>query len=313
MPRPTAHVLAAHFAERQAGRDRSALGPSDTSRVCDRRTAFALQDTPTTDSPYTLTAAEVGTMLHSAWGSIMAEAHTPGLLIEEPVTVPGLRPGSADMIDPGDFTVTDLKTVGARRFDSWYDGGGPPESVWQQVALYAYGWLLANPDDADWTLIVEALCRETGRVRQYSRPYDEEYAAAALQSLVDAQERLRSTPWDEVGARAGVWCSSCPWRTPCLGPDEKPEPAHVSDPEAVEAAALEYLDLRRQINELEDRREKLLAEFGDADGTYGSVSITWTKQSEQVDWKEARRLLVEEHGIPLPIKGMTRRRIVKRA
>jgi PD-(D/E)XK nuclease superfamily protein len=315
-------VLGNYFATLQAERKHDdKFGPSDTGRVCDRRSAFRLQEIPPSDPPgHAMTVADVGSMLHLAWASIMEKNH-PGSLFEHPVRIPGLRDGRADCIDTLEPAVIDLKTVNVFRYDAWHDAGGPPEGIWQQVALYAYGFTTdpnCHPElaDAQWWLHVDALCREDGRVTRYSRPYDESYAVEALARLVWDAEELGSTPWTQVAPTAGVWCKTCPWRTACLGPDDVPQPAHVTDPAAVVATAEEYMALRAQITDLEARKTKCLAQLGDANGQYGEVFVGYTnpKPGGAMDWKALRAGFVEAYGEhALPKKTAPRARIVRRA
>lgn len=296
-----ADLLNRYESDRKDDRQAAALGPSATSVACRRQTAFGLQDVTPTDRPPTVTAATVGTMLHEvvaarwlAWAD--ERGYAPGeFTVEERVTVPGMpRDGTTDVVDRRLKLVRDLKTVNRFRFDAWLNAGGPPDSVWQQVGIYALG-VGADPS---WALVVDALCRETGRTYTYVADFDRDAATAAVERIATLDATLRSVPVMDVPAdgkgRDTFPCDRCPWATLCLGPDG-PEPVHP-DAATVQAAADRYLEAGRHVSEWEAEKARARAEIGDATGTFDTVKITLTTPKPAVDWKALRAGWVEAFG-----------------
>jgi hypothetical protein len=286
------------YAIRQQNPDQqAALGPSSTNLPCRRKMAFILHGVPEVAQ---VSGATVGTMLHETvtqawlrWAE--QEGYEPGeLSVEQPVLIPGLpRSGQADVIDRRMKAVRDLKTLGRMRFDSWVDTG-PPEHVWEQVQMYALG----VGADHTWTVVIDGLCRETGRSFSWGRDYDAEAAAAAVQRIAELDLYLRSTDPMEVPAdgkgRGSFPCDYCHVATLCLGPDLQPVPYHP-DPETVQVAAERYLEMNRVIKEAETAKEHARADLADAEGQFGEYVIKRSTRSN-VDRKEVAAAYREAYG-----------------
>ena len=225
MPEVTLHdLLADHETDRQGLRPPGLTASSNTP-ICFRQTALKLHNIPPSDPVEPVTAATVGTLIHDAVARIW-QAADPDALVE----VTGAH-GTADVVRPNHLGVRDLKAVSGWVFDQWA-ADGPPDSVWTQLAIYAHD----HDAGDDWTLIVDALCRDDGRCATYSRPYSRaagEEAAGALRDL--AWDLTGSSPWDAEpsGAWGAAWvCQRCPWATLCGQGTRPPEPpTDLDDPQ----------------------------------------------------------------------------------
>lgn len=239
---------------------------------CPRQQVLEVQGVPPTDESPTVTAATVGTMLH-AWYEDWWRKHDPGAMVEVRT-----QHGQADVYRPDREEIRDLKTVNARKFDSWRVHEGPPGEVWDQLAVYAHD----NDLPEGGTLVVDALCRETGRAATYTQVY----STAWGQEVVDALEALAATvatadPWDTpVGERSGRgdwFCDRCPWRSECLGEDVPRQVAamDVSDIEDAAARWLEAKELAATAKALQAEAKNVLR---GVNGEYGRFSVSYREQ-----------------------------------
>lgn len=282
-------LLAAWEAEKAADRDDTHVSPSSLGNYCRRQLAYRLTLTPASDDPDTVTVATVGSLVHAGlarlWDddpdTLGTEVRTPGSGSTDVVQTIGEDP--AWEFDPEDRVITgsgplivrDTKTVARTKFDRWERNDGPTEDVWAQVM--DYGRRLGADDT--WTVVVDALCRETGRCATYARPFDPVQAEEAAIALEALQERYGQgdpdlAPADRDGH--GDWfCDSCPWLTRCAGPDGRPNVTEL-DPEVAEETIAEYVKWNTIANDAAAKAKAARTALGGTTGRYGEWRISWS-------------------------------------
>jgi hypothetical protein len=189
------------------------------------------------------------------------------------VEVSGLH-GTLDAVNRELREVRDLKSVSRSRFDSWRVKGGPPKKVWQQAHVYG----VDQGADDTWTIIVDALCRETGRTETYPMPFDPILAAEAMDELAEGTERvikgLPPIPDDRYGHGDPV-CDNCPFLNACWGESDQDHP--VFDGADIEKFAIEYLEAQVEAREAEERKKIARSRLAGAEGPYGDVVVKWSE------------------------------------
>lgn len=277
-------------AEKSAERDPTRLSPSDADPLCGRALAYRINATTPTDDVDTVHVGTVGSLIDvgvmAQWRAESDENVVQGCR-PDPMAVGGEArvyrgPGTPDVIRPAHREVRDLKSLSRAKFDRWEALDGPPDNVWVQPEQYAAAWIdQEDTDPAGWTLLIDAICRETGRCATYHRPYDPEHTGelgATLQAVRDSLEGRDpdTVPADRPGR--GDWvCDGCPWQTRCLGNDDRPavipeglQPAELAD------SATQY----RYWNAIKldaDRKAKAARNrLRGADGTFGGFKVWWT-------------------------------------
>jgi len=254
---------AGRAAERPAGLTASGLHP-----ICPRQTALRLQGMEPTDDEPGHGANTVGTALHEVYARLWRAAD-PEAVVER-----SGRHGTPDVVRKGQ--IRDLKTLNRLKFDLWAAQDGPPDSVWDQLSIYAHDNGLTDQD----ALVVDAWCRETGRTATYQRIYlvhDGEEAVQRLEAL--GADLAGGDPW-EIGTgdrrgRGDFFCDRCPFRSPCLGeqmwPDEPP-----ADAADLAAAAQEYLAAGQDEKDARNRKEAAKKRLRERPGTYDGWRVTYS-------------------------------------
>jgi hypothetical protein len=215
------HTLLAEYEGDHQGARPNGLTASGLHPVCHRQTAYDLNGYEPTNETDPVSAATVGTMLHETYEKLW-RAHDPDALVE----VRGVH-GQADVVrlhtDPPE--IRDLKTKGKRGFDWWVNNGKPDDTIWDQLAIYAHDNNL--PDDAE--LVIDALCRDTGRTAEYRLLYQVEHGERVVRELEALSASLTDVdPLDvETGKRRGAhgreyFCPRCPWVDACLDDAGRP-------------------------------------------------------------------------------------------
>lgn len=265
-------ILSAFEAARQSERP-SGLTASGLHPICPRQTAYQLQDVPKTDDEPTVSAATVGTMLH-AWYENYWRTTDPGAMVE----VRGAH-GQPDVYRPDVPEVRDLKTVNRYKFDAWLAQNGPSDDVWDQLAIYGHDVDL--PDDAD--LVIDALCRETGRAATYVATYAREWGQDVVTRLEATSRTLTTvTPGDApVGGREGrgdYFCDRCPWRSLCLGEAGDPSRGQYDEGEIISAAALHEQGAIRE-KEGKEMKKRAKSVLSGITGTFGEFDVKWVERT----------------------------------
>ncbi len=265
-------ILEAFESTRSAARPEG-LTASGLHPICKRQTAWRLQGTaPTDDEPLT-GAATVGTMLH-AWYETYWRQTDPGAIVEQR----GAH-GTPDVYRPDVPELRDLKTLNRRKFDAWL-ATGVPSDVWDQLAVY--GFDVGLPDEAD--LVVDALCRETGRSHTYVASYAREWGLDVVTDLEGLSVSLTASDPLGVptGARSGRgdwFCDRCPFRSMCLTGDE-PTRGEYDDEQIVAAAELyeRGAALSREADALKKEGRGVLK---GVTGEFGEYEVRWTETERQ--------------------------------
>ena len=188
--------------------------------ICPRQTAFqALGEEPTHPERLHVPAANtVGTMLHEVYASFWKRQ--PRTIVETPTAY-----GTPDVVlldDGGEVTqVRDLKTVGTRKMRGWIRADGPPDHVWDQLAIYGY----ASGATEDSTLVIDALARETGEAATFTTPYDPAWGARVAEALEAKAQDMTARPGlqQPTNGRTGddAFCRRCPFQGYCLAEMER--------------------------------------------------------------------------------------------
>ena len=278
-------VKALHEKENKRGRSTQVqIGPSELGG-CRRKVWYRLNNQPETNDNELKLAAIMGTAIHTAIESSLAE--NKDVLLEQTVEYGGMK-AHVDCFIPGTGDVVDWKTVKAKNLSYF-----PSQQQRWQVQVYGYlidksGLgkvqnvnLVAIPRDGDERDILV-----------HSEPYDEAVALEALNWL-DAIKTSDVTPAPE---RDESYCKFyCKYydasgEMGCVGLKKertKTELPVIEDAEAGNTA-LHYLQIDEQIKELEAKKSELRDNlFGITGVTNTGIEVKWTTtQSNTVD-KEA--------------------------
>jgi hypothetical protein len=311
---PTARALAAR-ALAAAGRDvmDDIVDAADASytpsgnrgpRVSDvgacRRSVWYRENPPDGFTPDPLLyrrQAGLGSVIHAQAATVRA-ARYPWRWYETEIVVPGLdKRARIDEYDPILGEVTDLKTVGTRRWEIVGDYG-PDDSAWSQVSVYGYALdELGLPVRSLRIIVVN---RDTGAEESFTRDYDPGVARAALDDLIELATMLDlgvTLPRDGSGPGTDWRCRACFARSHCWNipaaqaADRSPESYTILGPDptaaVIEWAGLQVLDASaaRLAAKKAEAAAKALVD-GVPDGTYGDVTVKTTRR-EMPDYKES--------------------------
>jgi CRISPR/Cas system-associated exonuclease Cas4 (RecB family) len=278
-------IKALHEKENKRGRSTQVqIGPSELGG-CRRKVWYRLNNQPETNDNELKLAAIMGTAIHTAIESSLAD--NKDVLLEQTVEYGGMK-AHVDCFIPGTGDVIDWKTVKAKNLSYF-----PSQQQRWQVQVYGYlidksGLgkvqnvnLVAIPRDGDERDILV-----------HSEPYDEAVALEALNWL----EAIKTSDSAPAPERDESYCKFyCKYydasgEMGCVGLKKertKTELPVIEDAEAGNTA-LHYLQLDEQIKELEARKSELRENlFGITGVTNTGIEIKWsTTQSNTVD-KEA--------------------------
>lgn len=259
---------------------------------------------------------ELAEILHAAEVEMKVELRVPldpadGSPSPQIVTVPGSADCYTGALGGG---VIDLKTIGAYKLGE-IDHHGAHEEHRKQVRGYAsaccqlglpvtwIAWLYMDRANGDVHVVVE--------------PFgDKEYEATLshVRRLWEAGQRPDYAPRTERGPGLSWKCDVCPWLRRCWGPDAEPGDSRalaVHEDEEIALAARRFRELSDEIAVLEKEKERYDAMVGTARrGVYGEVSVTYGKDGEKLDEKEALAAL-ELHGINPPMKPRKGSRFIR--
>jgi hypothetical protein len=238
-------------------------------------------------------------------------AQLPGSVIEQPVTLHANGrdiPGRYDLYWPDGAAMVDLKTARlammnvvrrrGRRDSHLLQVGGYGLGKRQEGARVEWlGWLYVDRDSGDEEIRVA--------------PFTDTVALEVIERVVEIDgwarpENLPYAPREERGPGLSRACDWCPWLRACWGSSAEPGTVgaqRVHENAAVAAALAAYRDALDKIRPLEMIKEFARAQLdGAPPGVYGDLELRWSQSSEELDKAEARRLL-EEAGLPVPVKG----------
>jgi hypothetical protein len=187
----------------------------------------------------------------------------------EPTEVTGEH-GTADVVQQ-DGTVRDLKTVSRGKFDYWASVG-PPEEVWKQVHTYAKD----QGATEGAVLVIDVLCRETGRTASYTAEFDPAIADAAVGELEETTEVIAKGIPPIPPERSGYgdpFCDHCPFLSTCWGEKEEHPVFKGTD---LEKFAQEYLEAQAIEKQAKAAKELAKSRLRGAGGTYGEFDVKWS-------------------------------------
>ena len=247
---------------------------------CRRKVWYKLNGQEETNPNTLVLSAFMGTAIHTAIEKLFDKEE--GAVIELEVESRGLK-GHIDYL--ADNTITDWKTITKKNVTYF----GTTQQRWQ-VQTYA---LMAkdNGYEVDTVQLV-GICRDGNEkdIVVLTEQYDEQVALEALAWLDDIKARTEA-PAPE---RDAIFCADyCPFFGACPGRNKDSEEMIIEDVWVAEAAK-QYLELGKQIKELESKQEGARAALEGITGvTPDGIKVTWsqTKGRESIDEAEVQKLL----------------------
>jgi len=282
---------------KDAGRDRSKqrqVGPSEIGG-CRRKVWYRLQGQPETNDNQSKLAAIMGTAIHAAIEDAITTLDPEGkdYLVESEVAYGDLK-AHVDLYIPAIGAVIDWKTSKIKNLSFF-------PSVQQRWQVQVYGYLITKSGKGIVnTVSLVAIARDGDEkdVKVHTEPYDEKVALEALSWLanVKAMETIPEPEKDVSFCRLYCQYYDESGEMGCVG--LKKERIVLSDlvieDTEVDTNALMYLQLDKEIKELEKKKDSLKESFEGATGvTASGIEISWTtvKGRESVDSKEVEKLL----------------------
>lgn len=286
------HVLHAQ----DASRDRSTqteVGPSEIGG-CRRKVWYRLNAQPHTNENQSKLAAIMGTAIHAAIEEAIGAIDPEGkeYLVETEVTFGGMK-AHVDLFVPSTGAVIDWKTSKVKNM-SYFPSN---QQRWQ---VQIYGYLLSKNGYEVKTVNLVAIARDGNEkdVKVHTEPYDEVMALAALTWLENVKTSKELPAPEKDASFCKDYCQyyDASGELGCSGLSKERivlNEVVIEDAE-VDKHALHYLQLDKQIKELEKQKDSLKASLEGAVGvTPSGVEISWTtvKGRETVDAKEVEKLL----------------------
>ena len=281
---------------KDANRSRSKqtqVGPSEIGG-CRRKVWYRLHDQHETNENQSKLAAIMGTAIHAAIEEAITEIDPEGkdYLVETEVAFGDLK-AHVDLFVPGTGAVIDWKTSKVKNLSFF-------PSVQQRWQVQVYGWLLANNGYEVKTVNLVAIARDGSEkdVKVHTEPYDPAVAQEALNWLANVKA-MQDAPEPEKDA--GFCKDYCQFfdesgEIGCVGLKKERIVLNelIIEDKEIDSHAVKYLELDKQIKELEKQKDSLKESFEGATGvTTSGVEISWTtvKGRESVDSKEVEKLL----------------------
>ena len=286
------HVLHAQ----DASRDRSTqteVGPSEIGG-CRRKVWYRLNAQPHTNENQSKLAAIMGTAIHAAIEEAIGAIDPEGkeYLVETEVTFGGMK-AHVDLFVPSTGAVIDWKTSKVKNM-SYFPSN---QQRWQ---VQIYGYLLSKNGYEVKTVNLVAIARDGNEkdVKVHTEPYDEVMALAALTWLENVKTSKELPAPEKDASFCKDYCQyyDASGELGCSGLSKERivlNEVVIEDAE-VDKHALHYLQLDKQVKELEKQKDSLKASLEGAVGvTPSGVEISWTtvKGRETVDAKEVEKLL----------------------
>lgn len=286
------HVLHAQ----DAGRDRSTqteVGPSEIGG-CRRKVWYRLNAQPHTNENQSKLAAIMGTAIHAAIEEAITTLDPEGkdYLVETAVAYGDMK-AHIDLFVPSTGAVIDWKTSKVKNL-SYFPSN---QQRWQ---VQVYGYLLSKNGHKVNTVNLVAIARDGDErdIKVHSEPYDETIAEAALTWLANVKASAELPAPEKDASFCKLYCQyyDASGELGCSGLSKERivlNEVVIEDAE-VDKHALHYLQLDKQVKELEKQKDSLKASLEGAVGvTSSGVEISWTtvKGRETVDAKEVEKLL----------------------
>jgi CRISPR/Cas system-associated exonuclease Cas4 (RecB family) len=265
------------------------IGPSEIGG-CRRKVWYRLNNQPETNENELKLAAIMGTAIHSEIEKALAD--NKDVLIETEVEYNGMK-AHVDCFVPGTGDVIDWKTSKVRNLSYF-------PSAQQRWQVQLYGYLLSkNGYQVNRvSLVVIARDGDERDVKVHTEAYDEAIALEAL-GWLDAVKQAKEAPAPEKDVSyCQFYCKfyDASGQMGCVGLKKERTPVSdviIADLD-VDKNALLYLQLGKQIKELESHQDSLKASLEGLLGTTTSgVEVSWTtiKGRETVDSDQVQTLL----------------------
>jgi hypothetical protein len=256
---------------------------------------YRLQGQPETNDNQSKLAAIMGTAIHAAIEDAITTLDPEGkdYLVESEVAYGDLK-AHVDLYIPAVGAVIDWKTSKIKNLSFF-------PSVQQRWQVQVYGYLIAKSGKGIVnTVSLVAIARDGDEkdVKVHTEAYDEKVALEALSWLanVKAMETIPEPEKDVSFCRLYCQYYDESGEMGCVGLKKERivlSETIIEDTE-VDTNALMYLQLDKEIKELEKKKDSLKESFEGATGvTASGIEISWTsvKGRESVDSKEVEKLL----------------------
>jgi len=275
-------IKALHEKENKRGRSTQVqIGPSELGG-CRRKVWYRLNNQPETNDSELKLAAIMGTAIHSAIESALAD--NKDVLLEQTVEYDGMK-AHVDCFIPGTGDVVDWKTVKTKNLNYF-------PSKQQRWQVQVYGYLIQKSGLGKvQTVNLVAIPRDGDErdVAIHSEPYDEAIALEALDwlSAIKTSDLAPEPEKDESYCRFYCKYYDASGEMGCVGLKKERTKNELPQIENEEASldALHYTQVDQQIKDLETKknelRDKLLGITGVTSTGY---EVKWTTvQSNTVD------------------------------
>ena len=285
-------LLLTALREGDAKRSRSTqvqIGPSEIGG-CRRKVWYRLNDQPETNNGELKLAAIMGTAIHAEIERALAD--NKDVLIETEVEYNGMK-AHIDCFVPGTGDVIDWKTSKVRNLSYF-------PSTQQRWQVQLYGYLLAKNGYAVNRVSLVAIARDGDErdVKVHTENYDESIALEALGWLAAVKESQEAPAPEKDANYCQFYCKyyDSSGEMGCVGLKKERTPVSdvVIDDADIDKNALLYLQLGKQIKELEAHQDSLKASLEGLLGiTASGIEVSWTtvKGRESVDSDEVQKLL----------------------
>jgi CRISPR/Cas system-associated exonuclease Cas4 (RecB family) len=281
---------------KDATRDRSQqtqVGPSEIGG-CRRKVWYRLNAQPHTNDNQSKLAAIMGTAIHAAIEDAIHHLDPEGkdYLVETEVAHGDMK-AHVDLFIPGIGAVIDWKTSKIKNLSYF-------PSKQQRWQVQVYGYLLSKNGYKVETVNLVAIARDGAEkdVKVHTEPYDEAIATEALQWLADVKSMTTLPEPEKDSSFCKDYCQyyDSTGEMGCTG--LKKEHIVLSEieieDESIDRNALLYLQLDKQIKELDKQRDSLKESFlGTTGVTHSGIEISWStvKGRETVDVEAVEKLV----------------------
>lgn len=272
-------------------RERSKQKEIGVSQIggCRRAVWLQIQGTPKENQTLKLPAL-MGTAIHKLIEeALIAENQNnwTNYWLEEELEYDGIK-GHVDLYIPEIGAVVDWKTTKMRNLDYF-----PSEKQRWQVQLYA--WLIekqGNPKPKTVTLVAIPRDGDERQIKVHTEEYNPEIAELGIKWLREVQE-MDTPPAPERYAQQ--FCKFyCPYYGENCGGKGKEVPQEVITDSVTISAAERYIQINKQITELESEKDSVKAQLENVTGvTPNGIKISWATINgrKYVDEKEVEKAL----------------------
>ena len=281
---------------KDASRSRSVqtqVGPSELGG-CRRKVWYRLNAQPETNNNELKLAAIMGTAIHAAIEEAIGAIDPKGekYIVEAEVQHGDIK-AHVDLFIPESGDVIDWKTSKIKNLSYF-------PSTQQSWQVQVYGYLLSKNGYEVKNVNLVAIARDGDErdIKWHSEPYDEAMALEALGWLAAVKESATPPDPEKDESYCKFYCKyyDASGEMGCVGLKKERivlSEVIIEDAE-VDTNALMYLQLDKEIKELEKKKDSLKESFEGATGvTASGIEISWTtvKGRESVDSKEVEKLL----------------------